>query len=84
MASIFNVNLMKYINIPLFIVSLTLGLFVTYISTAPKTTIIVYPTVDNDDKILYKDKADNCFSFSHDEVECPSNEEDIFTIPVQV
>ena len=57
---------MKYINVPLFIVSLTIGLFVTYISNSPKTTIIVYPTVDNDDKILYKDKADNCYSFRHE------------------
>ena len=84
MKSIFNVNIMKYINIPLFIVSLAIGLFVTYISTAPKTTIIVYPTIDNDDKILYKDKAENCYSFGHEEVNCPSNEEEIFTIPVQV
>ena len=39
MTSIFNINLMKYINVPLFIVSLAIGLFVTYISTAPKTNL---------------------------------------------
>ena len=53
---------MKFINIPLFIVSLALGLFVVYISMPPTQVIYVYPNPDNENKVSYKDKAENCFS----------------------
>jgi hypothetical protein len=36
-------------------------------------TIYVYPTPENIDKILYKDKADQCFQFQAQEIKCPSN-----------
>ena len=35
--------------------------------------IYVYPTPDNQNKILYKDKTDNCFKFNAEEVECPDD-----------
>ena len=64
---------MKFISVPVFILSLALGLFVVYIS-APKSQIIyVYPNPDNEDKVTFKDKADNCFHFSSKEVQCPND-----------
>ena len=61
---------MKFINIPVFIISLAIGLFVTYVTTEPTKSIFVYPNPDNIDKLLYKDKADNCFKFKAVEVKC--------------
>ena len=74
---------MNLVKIPLFIVSLSLGLFLVYV-TAPRPDVIyVYPTPDNLDKIQYKDHADNCFGFTSQEVACPSDKTKIRKYPVQ-
>tara|TARA_Y100000816_G_C25955939_1_gene498789 strand:+ start:544 stop:768 length:225 start_codon:yes stop_codon:yes gene_type:complete len=64
---------MKFINVPLFLLSLFIGLFVSYITSPPSQVIYVYPNPDNENKISYKDKADNCFSFKSTEVKCPND-----------
>ena len=51
----------KYINIPIFIVSFALGLLVVYITAVDNHIVYVYPTPENEDLMLYKDKADQCF-----------------------
>ena len=46
---------MKFISVPIFILSLAIGLFVVYI-TAPKAQVIyVYPNPDNEDKVTFQD-----------------------------
>jgi len=64
---------MKFISIPIFIISLALGMFVVYISQPATQVIMVYPNPDNENKILFKDKAESCFSFQSKEVACPSD-----------
>ena len=59
------------------------GLFLTYITNPPTRTIFVFPTPENVDEIIFKDKSDNCFSFEANEVECPSNPDDISKYDVQ-
>ena len=49
----------------------------------PTQIIYVYPNPDNEDKILYKDKADNCFKFESHEVECPQDVSKIRSYQVQ-
>ena len=74
---------MKFVSIPIFILSLAIGLFVVYISMPPTQIIYVYPNPDNEDKILYKDKADNCFKFQKYEIDCPKNASEIEEYKVQ-
>ena len=74
---------MKFINVPVFILSLALGIFVVYISLPPSQVIYVYPNPDNDDKIMFKDKADNCFRFTSKEVKCPKDENKIRSYNIQ-
>ena len=74
---------MKFINMPLFIVSLAFGLFIVYISMPPTQVIYVYPNPDNENKISYKDKAENCFSFTSTEVLCPSDISKIRSYEIQ-
>ena len=74
---------MKFINIPIFIISLAVGLFVTYVTSAPTKSIVVYPNPENIDKILYKDKADNCFKFKAKEVKCPTDDKNIRSYNIQ-
>lgn len=77
-------NLIKFINIPVFIISLAFGLFAVYI-TAPNTRkIIVYPTHENANSIQYRDKANNCFSIKEHEVKCPNDNSKISKLPMQV
>jgi hypothetical protein len=74
---------MKLINIPLFIVSLSFGLFLVYITSPRPDIIYVYPTPDNLDDIQYKDHSENCFEFKSQEVSCPTDKKLIRKYPVQ-
>jgi hypothetical protein len=46
-------------------------------------TVFIYPSPENVDKVLFKDKADNCFSFQEEVIECPKDESLISKIPMQ-
>ena len=74
---------MKFINIPVFIVSLAIGIFLVYITNPGPDIIYVYPNPDNIDKIQYKDKSGSCFGFTSQQVQCPSDERQIRKYPVQ-
>ena len=73
----------KYINFPLFLLSLAIGILFVYLFQPELNIIYVYPTPDNENKILYKDKTDNCFKFNAEEVECPRDKTKIKNIPIQ-
>jgi len=73
----------KFVSLPVFLISVAIGLFFVYLSQPSPTTIYVYPTPDNINKVQYKDKADNCFQFETQEVRCHSDKTTIKPIPVQ-
>ena len=75
--------LLNYISIPAFLISFAIGLFFVYILGPEMKTVFIYPTPENVDKILFKDKADNCFSFKEEVVDCPKDESLISKIPMQ-
>ena len=75
-------HMFKSVNITAFLVSFFIGLIFIYFFD-DKKNINVYPTLHNCKKIEYKDKADNCFEYSFDEVTCPSDKKEINTIPIQ-
>ena len=68
---------MKFISFPIFLISLSIGLFINYITDPNSKTVFVYPTPDNTNKIQFKDKSDKCFTFSPQQVTCPKNESEI-------
>ena len=74
----------NYISLPIFLISFAVGIFFIYILGPEMKTIMIYPSPENVDKILFKDKADNCFSFEETEVECPSDDSLISQIPIQM
>jgi hypothetical protein len=73
----------KYINMPVFIISLILGFVAVYYTMPDTRTIYVYPTPENAELLQYRDKTDTCFSLEQTEVKCPINERDIAKIPMQ-
>ena len=54
-----------------------------YLMGPEMKTIYIYPSPENVDKVLFKDKADNCFYFEEENVECPKDENLISKIPIQ-
>jgi hypothetical protein len=75
--------LLNYISLPIFLISFTIGLFFIYVLGPERKTIYIYPSPETVEKVLFKDKADNCFYFEEQVVECPSDVSKISTIPIQ-
>ena len=57
------IQLTKYINIPVFIISFAIGLFFVYATVGDMRTIYIYPSPENVELMLYRDKASQCFAF---------------------
>ena len=73
----------KLFSLPIFLISLAIGLLFVYLNEPQGDIIYVYPTPDNANNIEYKDQAGNCFEFSANKIECPSDKADIKNIPIQ-
>lgn len=71
------------ISLPIFIISLAIGIFLVYITNPPQDVIYVYPTPENVQKVQYKDKLNSCFQYDMKEVQCPSNTDDIESYTMQ-
>jgi hypothetical protein len=76
-------GLMQFISIPALITSFALGVLLVYITSPAPREIMVYPTPENVKKVLYKDRADQCFEFKHTEIPCPKDKNQIKEVPVQ-
>ena len=76
-------NLLKYINVYVFLMSLALGIFAVYVTTNDRRVIYVYPTQENADLLLYRDATDTCFKYKQTEVTCPADESQISMVPAQ-
>ena len=74
---------MKFISIPIVIISFMLGVVCVYNTAPPSKVVFTYPTPDNVNDIQYKDKTDTCFSFTDNVVECPDDKTKIKKIPIQ-
>ncbi len=65
----------KFINIPAFIISFIIGLFLVYYSMSGDTRkVYVYPTPENIHILQFKDNVNTCFEFKETEVNCPTDE----------
>ena len=76
-------SILKYIKIPVFIVSLAIGLLFVYIFNPDKRKIFVYPSPENVNNIQYKDSTGACFEFKQTKLKCPEKESEISKIPAQ-
>ena len=77
------IMIFNYISLPIFLASFAIGLFFVYVLGPEMKKIYVYPTPETVDKMLFKDKADNCFYFQEEVVDCPRDSSQISSIPIQ-
>jgi hypothetical protein len=75
---------MKYFSIKTFIISFLVGILFIHLSSPAQRSVVVYPTVDNQNKFQYKDMADNCFALKPNAVKCPYLDNNVTAIPPQV
>jgi hypothetical protein len=54
-----------------------------YILGPEMKTIYIYPSPETVGRVLVKDKADNCFYYEEQIVDCPSDESQISSTPIQ-
>jgi hypothetical protein len=75
---------LQFIHLPAFITSFAIGMFIVYIITGHENRkILVYPTPENVELLLYRDNANNCYKMSQTEVPCPRDPSKISKIPAQ-
>jgi len=75
--------LFDYISLPAFLISFAVGLLFVYMFGPEIKTIHIYPSPENVDKILFQDKANNCFRFEEETIDCPSDASKISDLPIQ-
>jgi len=74
---------LKYINVPVFILSFALGVFCVYMVVPDTRSIIVYPTPENVSLLQYRDATGNCFQIKETVVDCPTDTKEISKVPPQ-
>lgn len=67
----------------IFLISLCLGLFYTYVSTPPPKIVIKYPTPFNAGKITYVDNNNTCYKYHIKKVDCPADQSKIKKYEIQ-
>ena len=74
---------LKYISIPVFLISFALGLFFVYIYGSDLTPVYIYPSPQSVENVIFQDKSENCFAYKGTEVPCPKDESKIKVVPMQ-
>ena len=61
---------MGYVNLPIFIISFSIGILYTYLHIPKKQIIFIYPHLDNVNNLQYKDKTETCFNIDAEKTDC--------------
>jgi hypothetical protein len=65
-----------------FFAAFAIGLLMCYILTPKPEVVVKFPSPYNAGKVVYKDKADSCFTYKASSVECPLDKTRIKPQPV--
>ncbi len=70
------------LNFFYFLLSFTIGLFFCYITNPKPEIVLKFPSPTNAGKVVYKDKADQCYSYKAEKTACPHDAHHIKPQPV--
>ena len=73
----------RFIDLRIFIVSLALGVLFVYLLELNTKTVHMYPSPENWEKYMIKDKSQQCYKYVQNEVSCPSDSSKLTKFPVQ-
>lgn len=76
-------KIFKIISFKIFIVSFLMGLLFLYVMGPQNKKVYVYPSPQTVDRAIFQDKAEQCFLYKEENVDCPTNKKNISVIPVQ-
>lgn len=76
-------KIFKIISFKIFIASFLMGLLFLYLIGPQNKKVYVYPSPQTVDRAIFQDKAEQCFLYKEENVDCPLNKKDISMIPVQ-
>lgn len=76
-------KIFKIISFKIFIASFLMGLLFLYLMGPQNKKVYVYPSPQTVDRAIFQDKAEQCFLYKEENVDCPLNKKDISMIPVQ-
>lgn len=70
------------LNFFYFILSFSIGLFICYITNPQPELILKFPSPTNAGKVIYKDKAGECYAYKAEKVDCSNEKKDIKPQPI--
>jgi hypothetical protein len=65
--------MLSKINPLYFCLSFAIGILLVYITTPPPDIVLKFPSPYNAGKVKYIDKAQNCYKYRAEHVECSNN-----------
>lgn len=78
------INFFSKLNPYAFLLALGIGLLYSYITLPPKKIIIKHPTPENAGKVVYHDEDDNCFKYKAEEIQCPTDDNNVKNHPLNI
>ena len=66
-----------------FALAFGIGMLVVYISTPPPTVVIKFPSPYNAGKVVYTDKAGECYVYKSETHSCPRDQSNVKPQPIQ-
>ena len=75
-------SLFERINLFYFLLAFAVGLFFCYVTSPKPELVLKFPSPYNAGKITYHDKANNCYKYKADKVECPADKKAIKDQPL--
>lgn len=70
------------LNFFYFILSFSIGLFFAYITNPQPEIVLKFPSPTNAGKVVYKDKAGQCYAYKVEKKQCPHDGTNVKAQPI--
>ena len=74
--------MLKHIRVAPFVLGLVMGIVGILFVNPEKNIIYKYPTPENAEKVIYKDKNGECYTYKAKKVDCDKNESRLKNFPL--